>query len=274
MNAQTDRRSDSTARGTVRIGSVSYLNARPLVEGLDATDGLELHFDVPSRLLDGLKENRFGVALLPVIDYPRHAGLRLLTAGGIACDGPALTVRIFSKVPIDKIRALACDTESHTSVALAKILLVKHIGARANFIDLPRDGSAGDFDAQLLIGDKVISRSPADHPHQLDLGEAWKKFTGLPFVFAAWMAREEINLAGLHARLFSAKRAGLANIDAIVARHAVPRGWPANVARDYLTKNLQYDITPQHVRAIETFHRLAAEHGLIDDVAPLRVIAE
>src|SRR5439155_26684491 len=103
-------------------GSVSYLNARPLIYGFDAQPGVELHLEVPSRLLDGLRNDRFDVALLPVIDYQRMENLLIIPAGGIGSDGPTLTVRLFSKVPIAEIRSLACDPDSYTSVALAPIL--------------------------------------------------------------------------------------------------------------------------------------------------------
>src|SRR5689334_22847691 len=93
----------STARRTVRVGSVSFLNAKPLIYGLEHDEAVDLSLEVPSRLLDGMREGRYDVALLPVIDYQRMEGLRLLTAGGIGCDGPTLTVRIFSRVPIEQV---------------------------------------------------------------------------------------------------------------------------------------------------------------------------
>src|SRR5690349_8972329 len=93
-------------RTPVRVGSVSFLNAKPLIYGLEHVAEIDLGLAVPSRLLDGLREGRFDVALLPVIDYQRMPGLRLLTAGGICCDGPTLTVRIFSPVPIERIESL------------------------------------------------------------------------------------------------------------------------------------------------------------------------
>src|SRR3954462_13342611 len=94
-------------RDTLRIGSVSFLNAKPLIYGLERAADLELGLDVPSRLLDDLRAGRFDVALLPVIDYQRMPGLKLLTCGGIGCDGPTLTVRVFSDVPVGQIRTLA-----------------------------------------------------------------------------------------------------------------------------------------------------------------------
>jgi chorismate dehydratase len=126
----------SAGRPSLCIGSVSYLNAKPLIWGIEREGDVRLLLDVPSRLLAGLREGRFDVALLPVIDYQRMPGLRIVPAGGIGCDGPTLTVRIFSRVPIERIGRLACDTDSHTSVALARVVLAERWGARPVFVDL------------------------------------------------------------------------------------------------------------------------------------------
>jgi chorismate dehydratase len=246
----------------LRVGSVSFLNAKPLIYGLEEADGLDLQLDVPSRLLNGLIEDRFDVALLPVIDYQRMAGLRLIPSGGIGCDGPTLTVRIFSPAPVERITTLACDTDSHTSVALARVLLGEHFGIRPEFIPLDHPGVTPQT-ARLLIGDKVVCEQPIGLPHQVDLGEVWKEHTGLPFVFAAWMARPGIDLGSLPQQLETAKRAGLAHIDQIISRFAVPRGWPPSDARRYLTQYLQFNIGPRHLEAIRRFHQLAARYGFI-----------
>jgi chorismate dehydratase len=261
------RSTKSHTRRVLRLGSVSFLNAKPLIYGLDAAEGIELGLDVPSRLLDGLRQGRYDVALLPVIDYQRMEGLRLLTSGGIGCDGPTLTVRIFSPVPIEQIQTLACDTDSHTSVALARIVLAESYRIRPEFVPLTsfREGQAAAGVAKLLIGDKVVAQEPARSlmPYQLDLGEAWKRLTGLPFVFAAWMAREGVELPDLPRRLEEAKRQGLAHIDDIIDRDAGALGWPADVARRYLTRHLKFDIGAAQLQAIEHFHALAARHHLL-----------
>ena len=118
------------------VGSVSYLNAKPLIYGLVEQADIDLDLVVPSRLIDGLQSQRYDVALLPVIDYQRLPGLRILTSGGIGCDGPTLTVRIFSATSVDKITTLACDTDSHTSVALARIILAETFGLHPEMIEL------------------------------------------------------------------------------------------------------------------------------------------
>ena len=250
-------------RTPLRVGSVSFLNAKPLIYGLEFDPNVKLALDVPSRLLDGLLDERYDVALLPVIDFQRMRGLRLVPSGGIGCDGPTLTVRIFSPVPFEQIRTLACDTDSHTSVALARIVLARLCNIRPRFVDLAAGAVTTDT-ALLLIGDKVVCEEPKGLPHQLDLGDAWKRLTGLPFVFAAWIAREGVDLRDLPERLELAKRGGLAHLDEIIERYAVPRGWPADVAHRYLAEYLKFDVGQEHVRAIRKFHQLAFEEGLID----------
>jgi chorismate dehydratase len=262
MNTRVSPGTPNPLKKILRLGSVSFVNARPLIYGLDGNPDVQLTLDVPANLLDGLRASRFDLALLPVIDYQRMEGLTLVPAAGIGSDGHTLTVRIFSRTPIGQIRTLACDPDSHTSVALARIVLARAHHLRPEFVELRRDGSS-THDAQLLIGDKVICEEPAGYPYQLDLGEAWKDLTGMPFVFAAWMGRAEAMSRFADETLRQAKRDGLAHVDEIVQRYAVPRGWPAPIAREYLTRYLQFDIADRELEAIRTFHRFAAEEGII-----------
>ena len=265
-------------RHATRLGSVCYLNAKPLIHGLDEADDLELSLDVPAKLIDGLRGGRFDVALLPIIDYQRLPGLRIIPSGGIGCDGPTLTVRVFSRVPVGDVRTLACDTHSHSSVALARVILAEAYGTTPRFVELDTDDPRAESsavparaEARLLIGDKVVCEEPAGFPHQLDLGEAWKRLTGLPFLFAAWVARDGVELGDLPDRLSAAKRAGLADVDGLVRRFAVPRGWPADLARRYMTGFLKYDVGPRQMEAVRLFHALAFKHGQIDH-APWNVV--
>ena len=240
---------------------MSFLNARPLIWGLENDPSLSLRLEVPARLLAALSAGQVQVALLPVIDYQRLDDLAIVPSGGIGCNGPTLTVRIFSPVPIEQITSLACDTDSHTSVALARIVLARRYGIRPPFTELRKDIEPQT--ARLLIGDKVVCQEPAGLPHQLDLGAAWKELTGLPFVFAAWVARGEVDLGDLPDRLSAARREGLGHVAEILDRFAVPRGWPVELARKYLTEYLQYQIESRQLEAIALFHQFAAEEGLI-----------
>jgi chorismate dehydratase len=261
---------ESGMSNPVRIASVSYLNARPLIYGLEQEKDHKLFLDVPAKLIDLLRDDRADVALLPVIDYQRMEGLRIVPAGGIGSDAETLTVRIFSRKPIDRIETLACDIESHTSVALAKIIFAEAYGIWPEFVELSKLSPKSDA-ARLLIGDKVVCDEPVGFSHQLDLGAAWNKLTGLPFVFAVWIARGGIELGDLPARLERAKQQGLAHVNEIIEQFAIPRGWPGALAKQYLTVNLNYDIGAPQLDAIQLFHQYASKHGIVQTIQPLRM---
>ncbi len=257
---------------TIRLASVGFVNARPLIHGLDADPAVDLARDVPSGLLDRVRGGSADVALLPTIDLQREPGLRVIPSGGIGCDGETLTVRLFSRVPFDAIQTLACDPDSHTSVALSRAILKRRFGIEPTQVPLH---TADDAEAVLLIGDKVVCEEPVGYPHQLDLGAAWKELTGLPFVFAVWAARPGVNVGNLPATLRDAKRRGMADLPAIVEQFAVPRGWPAEVAMRYYTEHLRFDIGPRQIEAIRLFHQFAAEDGTIPSPpTPLDIVVE
>jgi chorismate dehydratase len=256
----------------LRLACVSFLNTKPLIAGLDADPSLELAFDVPSRLLDRLATRRADVALLPTIDYQALPDLRVIASGGIGCDGPTLTVRLFSHVPIRDVRSVACDTDSHTSVALARILFARHFRAAPSFVPLDQASGASD-EAQLLIGDKVICDPPAGFEVQVDLGDAWKQMTGLPFVFAIWTARPGVELGELPGKLTQAREQGVRRAAEWVERYARPMGWPPDVALEYLTRYLRFEIGERQLEAIRMFHVLADELGLLSGpLQPLRCV--
>lgn len=276
--ARRDTLASTPAVAAWRIGCVSYLNAKPLIEGVEEIPGATVKLDVPSRLLDDLLAGDVDVALCPVIDYFRSATpLEIVPVGGIGCDGPTLTVRLFSRVPIERIITIHADTDSHTSVALLRVLMRERHGLSPVLIDYhARERVAGHRlvaapEAMLLIGDKVVTDSPAaaEYPHQLDLGEAWRELTGLPFVFAVWMARRGTDLGELPRRLGEQRNKNAVRIGEIVDRHAVAHSWPRELAAQYLGGLLRYAIGPRECRAIERFGDLAAKCGVIPENRPL-----
>lgn len=268
-----------------RVGCVSYLNAKPLIHGPGSPGGgadaafsraVDLALDVPSRLIDRLTAGDVDLALCSVVDHFHHpTETRLVPVGGIACEGPTLTVRLFSRVPIERITQVHADTDSHTSVLLLQVLLhdlygltptLLHYDTRALLADEQPVDPTRPPEAMLLIGDKVVTNAPAAtvYPYQLDLGAAWHDLTGKPFVFATWLANTSTDLGGLPDLLATQLNLNLGRLDQIVDTYAAPHGWPADLAADYLGKILRYRLGPRELDAIEYFRIRLVELGLIE----------
>ena len=260
------------------VAAVSFLNAKPLVHGLENERGVRLVTDVPSNLLQTLVDGQADVALCPVIDYQMSpVDLSIVPVGAIGSDGPTLTVRVFSRVPLDHIAHVHADGDSHTSVALLEVIFQERYGHRPGISTLDhahmRD-TTDPTEAILLIGDKVVHNEPdpESYPHQLDLGEAWKELTGLPFVFACWMARANHGLGELPGILTDTWAHNRKNIPEIAAAHA--DGWPPDLAKFYLEDILRYDIGDRELQSIELFWTRCKELGLIDQLRPLQLYAD
>jgi chorismate dehydratase len=264
----------------MRIGCVSYINAKPLIEGLDDRDNPRVRFDVPSRLLQDLETGDVDIALCPVVDYFRSGTpLEIVPVGGIGSAGRTLTVRLFSMIPFEHVTDVYADTDSHTSVQLMRLLLIRLHGVRARVIDYhAREHVAGarlvaDPPTMLLIGDKVVTDAPDPdrYPHQLDLGEAWHQMTGLPFVFAVWMCRRGAVLGDLPRLLDEQRLLNGTRLSAIADRYASRHGWPADLARTYLGRLLRYQVGPPELAAIEQFGGMLHEEGLLPEHRALQV---
>ncbi len=183
---------------TCRLGVVSFLNARPLVEGLSDDPRVRLTYGVPSRLPALLDAGSVDAALVPIVDVLRSQGrYRVISDACIGSDGETMTVRVFSQVPPDRIRRLAVDSDSHTSVALARVIFRELYERELELHAL--DARATPLAAQeavLLIGDKVVDPRRSGFAYEMDLGGAWRAHTGLPFVFAVWATHRERRSAG------------------------------------------------------------------------------
>jgi chorismate dehydratase len=270
------------------VAAVSYLNTLPLIEGVAKLDRVRLHLTAPADLIGLLEDGTVDVALASSIDYQRSTEeLGLLPCGVIASDGPTFTVRVFSREPIESVRTVHADVESHTSVTLLRVLMKRLHGVDVEIepFTAPAEGAGGaesDWPpAVLLIGDKVVSGAPpaAVYPHQLDLGDAWHGLTGLPFVYATWMVRladAESNpalLAHAGTLLDRQRRHNATRLSWIAATHAARHGWPVETAVKYLTEYLSYGLTERHAAGLERFFEMAGEQGLIDTVRPVRWVA-
>lgn len=258
----------------VRVGAVNYLNTRPLICDLDVlAPDAELILDVPSRLADRLATGELDVALIPVIEYLRAGCYTVVPDIAIACRGPVLSVTLFSRVPWPQIRRVALDEGSRTSATLTQVLLRLRYGVSAEVIPLPLDRSADDVDADavLLIGDRAMRACLPGFAHAFDLGQEWFDWTGLPFVYAVWAVRPEVDLGPVAAALAEAKARGQARAGLIAAREAPGLGLDAGFCRRYLSTILHFDLGPRELAGLQHYHRLAADLGLAPRTATVQL---
>ncbi|MFN9131574.1 MAG: menaquinone biosynthetic enzyme MqnA/MqnD family protein [Phycisphaerales bacterium] len=266
----------------LRIGYVRYFNTLPLVQGLEHWRDVSLHPAAPSALGDSLLRGDVDLALCSLVDAARAGGaLTLVPAGMIGCDGHTLTVRLLSRVPMASVSEIHADIESHTSVVLARVLLAGMHGVRPAIIDddvharavnlLARGDSAAWPETMLMIGDKVVTDAPGEavYPHQLDLGQAWKELTGLPFVYAMWMCRTaqsgDARILGAARVLARQRLRNASRLEWIVERFANERKWPDDLARRYVRDLLRYAPDERAMSGAREFVRQAGDLGLLGE---------
>jgi chorismate dehydratase len=274
----------------VRLGAVEYLNARPLVYGLDQSSRFELRFDVPSRCAELLHEGAIDVGLIPSIEYlrgPAEAGPHVQSGGyaivpgmAISSRGPVASVAIYTTKPMSDVASLALDTSSRSSVALARVLCARAFKITPAFSSHPPDLQAmlKVADAALIIGDHAlfIDGGEVDLEEQrvvvekIDLGDAWTATTGLPFVYAFWAGRPDALSAGDIALLSSAKTEGVARAGAIAGGYFPGQPDRQLAGARYLRDNIKYDLGVDERAGLELFYRYAAETGVVDEARPLR----
>ena len=250
------------------IGSVPYLNARPLTDWFTETAAgreshRELSFVVPSELGKALERDELDAALVSSVAWIRRPYLRYAPKIAIASAGPVRSVRIFHKVPLESVKSVALDTSSLTSVCLSKILLTERFGAAPTYESMPPDLDAmlENHDAALIIGDPanlVLDRQI----ESIDLGETWTAWTGLPFVYALWIGPESRLTPELVTLLQTAKTWGMKNIAEIAARRGPEHGKSSEYAQSYLTEAIKFDLEEPEERGLSLFAEKVRAHGL------------
>lgn len=245
------------ALAKLRIGCVQYLNAKPLIHGYDGA----VVFDHPSALARDLSRGALDVALVPVFEVLRDPRYRIADGVGIASDGPVYSVFLAHRGPLAEVRTIALDPASLTSVHLLQVLLAEFHGQRPQCVDAA--SFQGEADAELLIGNQAIGfrREHGDAFHYLDLGEEWKRCTGLPFVYAPWLIREDLpDVQEAADELRALGRAGVARIEEIVAEETFQ---DADFRRRYLTQHIRFDLGDREKAGIAKFRELLGKHGFI-----------
>lgn len=228
----------------IKVGAVSYLNTKPFLYGIERSavkDEIELSVDYPAALALKLRAGEIDMALLPVAVLPTLPEYHFVGDYGIACDGEVASVALFSKVPLEEVQTILLDYQSRTSAALMKILCAQYWKITPELVDTREDFASrieGNT-AGLIIGDRALEQLQS-FPYVYDLGSAWKAFTGLPFVFAAWVSEKKLP-EGFVERFQMACAEGVASIDAVTKLHS----FSFYDLKTYYNKNIHFHLNDQ-----------------------------
>ena len=233
---------------------VSYLNTRPLLLGMEQSpfkERIELMKAYPAQIAQALLDDTIDIGLVPVAVMPLLKHPQLVSKYVIGTEGEVASVALFSQVPMDQIKKVYLDYQSRTSVALAKILFkqfwkkeVEFLNATEGYINQIHGNTAG-----IIIGDRALVNLDK-FEHIYDLGLAWKAYSGLPFVFAAWVANKPIPLEFMEA-FDAANGYGLSHLEDVIA--LIPANEQVYDLHKYYTENISYELTPEKKAGLDKF---------------------
>jgi chorismate dehydratase len=265
---------------TPRIAASSYLNTVPLIwsftNGTRQRD-VELVTDAaPARCADMLARGEVEAALVPVIEYQRLGQLAIVPG---VCVGSRLRVRSVVLLMNDelddlrKVRNVALDISSRTSAALVQIIFREFLGFEPEWKTSVPDAASmlQSADAALIIGDPGMT-FPRGRVVVYDLAELWRERTGLGFVFAMWMAREQHQERVRQIDFKGARDEGLEHVEEIASLYSPMVGLPPGEIRSYLLENISFHLDEEMSAGLELFYKLAHRHGIISEVRPLKII--
>jgi chorismate dehydratase len=290
-----------TGMRRLRISAISYLNTAPLMwdfEHGDAGRDFDISYTLPSVCARALQAGSADIGIIPAAAYAQVPGLMVLPGVAIASRRPVRSILLVSRVPVERIRTVALDTSSMTSVALVKVLFENWLGGGRTFTPMAPDVEKmlAQNDAGLLIGDPALQVDRSRYL-TLDLAEEWIRHTGKPFVFAFWAVRQEAlqenflrgnGLCGDGRPRPSASRSDASvpardlatifqqsrdhgleseSLDQISREWAPRLGITRSDVRSYLSENIYYHLDASCLEGLQLFYRYAAEIGALP-VAP------
>jgi chorismate dehydratase len=238
-----------------RVGSVRFLNAAPLVRGIED----QIVLATPAKLAEMLRKDELDAGLVSITEVLFNDRYDILDSIAIASLGEVKSVFLAHRRPIEDAREIFCDTASLTSVNLLRVLLAER-GLKPEFKPLPDYASATQLDHVLLIGDAALDFLRAQHPHEIfDLGAAWMELTRLPFVYAVWALRRGIENSQLRRQLREARDFGLDTLDSIIRSRTE---YDYEFRKDYLGWHIHYHLGNDEKRGVARFIELLRKHGL------------
>ncbi len=259
----------------IRLSAVEYLNARPLVYGLDERQDLfDCRYDVPAKCAAMLHDKSVDLSLIPSIEYFGHPDYRIVPDIGVMSTGPVASVALFTDRPATALRSVAVDVSSRTAVALLRVLCAQWFDIEPTFVTLRPDLPAmlKRCDAALLIGDAALYQEHETNGlDKIDLGYEWTAMTGLPFVWSFWAGRTGcIDKNHINA-LRTARDAGVQQLDQIAEQYASSEEEDAlAIAKEYLHDNVSYTLDDQARTGMKKFFSAAADLQIVPSGGKLR----
>lgn len=257
----------------LRVGIVDYLNSKPLAWGFLKGHHANLfapELHPPARVARLLSDGALDVGLIPSIEVARIPGLEVLPGLCVAAEREVRSVLLVSREPLERVRRIALDANSRTSVALLRILCADRFGIAPEFTVQAADVERmlAGAEAALVIGDPAL-QVDRERYRVHDLAGEWRALTGLPFVFAVWAVRSSVDFPDLAVYFKNSLRHGLASLDSLVRESAAELGLDTEVIHRYLTEHLRFFLGDEERKALGEFYRRAHAHGLIDAVPDL-----
>jgi predicted solute-binding protein len=244
------------------VCAVNYLNTVPLIWGMlrgPQKDLVRLSFEIPSVCAEFVERGAAQIGLVPVAEIVRQQ-LETVPGYGIACVGAVRSILLVSRVPLRKIRTLAADLSSRTSIQLARVILRERYGVEPDFERQPPvlDNMLASCDAALLIGDPALRVEPDSLPLEaIDLGAEWFELTGLPMVFAQWAGKSPLSQMRLQQIVSGSYAFGKQHIEELVDAEFEKRKVTRELAHQYVTRNIRYEVREQELKGLEAFVSLA-----------------
>jgi chorismate dehydratase len=273
-----------TGMRRLRISAISYLNTAPLMwdfEHGEAGRDFDTSYTLPSACARSLQAGTADIGIIPAAAYAQILGLNILPDVAIASRQPVRSILLVSRVTVEKIRTVALDTSSMTSVALTKVLFEKWLGGGRTFAPMAPDINTmlAAHDAGLLIGDPALQIDRSRY-FTLDLAEEWIRYTGKPFVFAFWAVRQDalpdadpsLDLAAVFQQ---SRDHGLApsSLDQISVEWAPKLGISLADVHSYLTESICYHLDSACLEGLQLFYRYAAEIGALPAAPEMKFLS-
>jgi chorismate dehydratase len=257
----------------LRVGIVNFLNSKPLAWGFLKGHHADLFapsYHPPALVARLLGQGNLDIGLIPSIEVQRIPNLRVLPDMCVAARHEVRSVLLVSRGPVEEIRRVALDQNSRTSATLVRILLRERYGLDPEYLHERPDPERmlGEADAALIIGDPAL-HVDRERYNIIDLAAEWHELTGLPFVFAVWAVRPEVEIPDLPFYFKSSLRYGLSSLDTLVRESAAELDLDTSEVRSYLTENLSFFLRREEIEGLEEFYRRAHAHGLILEPKPL-----